>query len=197
MSLDLAILGFLNEHPRSGYDLKTQCFRGPVGTFWTADQAQIYRTLERLRSARLVAATRKRQASRPDRRVYEITRSGRETLLQQLGETAPLPRLRDPFLVQLYFAADLDDDALLSVLQARRDAHQVRLNELRQRSAELAGTAGGTAQRAIVLQQTALDGAISQHCAAIDWLDECLDAVRAGALPGSETGVGQRHLFGT
>jgi hypothetical protein len=33
--------------------------------------------------------------------------------------------------------------------------------------------------------------------AAIDWLDECIDAVQEGTLPGSARGTGQRHLFGT
>ena len=66
MSLDAAILGFLREHPRSGYDLKTRCFDDATKDFWTADQAQIYRTLERLQGAKLLTATRKRQAGKPD-----------------------------------------------------------------------------------------------------------------------------------
>ena len=80
MSLDAAILGFLGERPRSGYDLKTRCFDGAAKDFWTADQAQIYRTLERLQGSKLVTATRKRQAGKPDRKVYSITELGRRTL---------------------------------------------------------------------------------------------------------------------
>ena len=44
MSLDHAILGFLNYKPLSGYDLK-KVFDSSVRHFWYADQSQIYRTL--------------------------------------------------------------------------------------------------------------------------------------------------------
>lgn len=196
MSLDLAILGFLAEKPRSGYDLKTRCFEGPLRSFWTADQAQIYRTLERLRTARLVSVTRRRQATRPDRRIFEITHAGREALAEQLGTPTPLPPLRDPFLIQLYFAAALDDEALLAVLESRREEHQKRLEALRARAAELA-SGKDLDNRDAVLKQTAFDGAIAQQRALIDWLDDCVEAVRDGALPGSEQGIGQRHLFGS
>ena len=45
VSLELVILGLLDERPLTGYDLKTRGLSGAVGTLWTADQAQIYRTL--------------------------------------------------------------------------------------------------------------------------------------------------------
>jgi hypothetical protein len=45
MSLEFAILGFLNYQPYSGYDLK-KIFDTSVRHFWPADQSQIYRTLE-------------------------------------------------------------------------------------------------------------------------------------------------------
>ena len=95
MSLDAAILGFLGERPRSGYDLKTRCFDGAAKDFWTADQAQIYRTLERLQGSKLVTATRKRQAGKPDRKVYSITELGRRTLTAWLGVALSTDRTRE------------------------------------------------------------------------------------------------------
>ena len=47
MSLEYAILGFLNYSPMSGYDLK-KLFDNSVRHFWPADQSQIYRTLGKL-----------------------------------------------------------------------------------------------------------------------------------------------------
>ncbi len=197
MSLDHAILGLLAERPRSGYDLKTRCFDDALRPFWSADQAQIYRTLERLQDAKLVTSTRRRQAGRPDRRIYEITRSGREALDEWLASEQPLPAIRDPFLLQLYFGGSLDDAALMGVLEARRDHHIARLQDLNEHSARLA--AQHTADtRGSVLRQTALDGAVERERALASWLDDCIRAVRDGALPGSEVGgIGQRHLFGT
>lgn len=196
MSLELAILGFLSERPRSGYDLKNRCFSGPLGTLWTADQAQIYRTLERLKEAGLVDARRRRQSGRPDRRMFELTHDGAEKLAELLATSAPLPPLRDPFLVQLYFGAGLDDEHLLAVLRHRRSEHQERLELLRLESAELASATEATT-RASVMRQTALEGGMAQQAALIDWLDDCIQAVSDGVLPGSSTGIGQRHLFGS
>ncbi len=197
MSLDHAILGFLGEHPRSGYDLKTRCFDTEVGAFWTADQAQVYRTLERLQRSKFVSVTRRRQSGKPDRKIYEITYAGREELAAWLASAAPLPAFRDAFFLQLYFGASLEDDALLELLNVRRDAHQTRLGSLRADSAKLAAD-HSLSPRTMTLRQTAYDGAIARERAAVDWLDDCIEAVTQGALPGSAAeGVGQRHLFGS
>jgi len=198
VSLEIAILGFLAERPRSGYDLKTRCFTGPISVVWTADQAQIYRTLERLRDAGLVSVTRRRQASRPDRRIYEITTAGLEELAARVATPAHLPPLRDSFLVGLLFSASCDDASLMTVLETRRAEHQSKLHELREHATAFSAEGGEpVSARVTVLRQTALEGAMTHHRATIDWLDECIDAIRDGALPGSETGTGQRHLFAT
>jgi PadR family transcriptional regulator AphA len=196
VSLDLAILGFLSERAQSGYDLKTKRFGGALRTFWTADQAQIYRTLDRLQKEKLVTSRRRRQTSRPDRKIFELTTQGHEALAERSAGTDPLPAFRDPFLVQLFFSADLPDEELAGLLRARRHECQLRLDEIRACSADLASEQGVPA-RSAVLKQTALDGAVAQYRARIDWLDDCIQAVEEGALPGSETGSGQRHLFGS
>jgi len=197
VSLDHAILGFLSEHPRSGYDLKTRCFDRDARSFWTADQAQIYRTLDRLEGAKLVSVTRRRRSGRPDRKIFEITLAGREELASWLDSEIPVPPSRDAFFLQLHFASSLDDEALLNVLSRRREAHQARLDALRSDSAELARE-HSLAERTMTLRQTAFDGAIARERATVDWLDDCIEAVRQGVLPAShDQGIGQRHLFGS
>lgn len=197
MSLDYAILGLLADRPRSGYDLKRRCFDGPVSPFWSADQAQIYRTLDRLKESKAVSATRRRQAGRPDRRIYEMTSRGREILDAWLASSAPAVAPREPFLLRLYFGGTLSDDALLALMESQRSRHQERLDVLRAGVAELAADES-LSDRAATLRQTAFEGAITRERAAIDWLDDCIEAVNDGALPGSDSKeIGQRHLFGT
>jgi len=195
MSLEAAILGFLNERPRSGYDLKTRCFDHQAKPFWTADQAQIYRTLDRLQTSGLVSSTRKRQTGRPDRRIYALTDAGRQHLTSWLATDQSLPVPRDSFLLQLYFAAALDEPEIVLILEARRRAHQMRLETLRAEAAEVARAETPSA-RDIALRGAAYDGAIAQERASIDWLDDIVDAVKAGQLPTSGEGPGQQHLFG-
>lgn len=196
MSLEYAILGFLSERPRTGYDLKKRCFDDTLDGLWPADQAQIYRTLDRLSKSKLVVSRRRRQAGRPDQRIYELTPEGRWVLDAWLTEPTAPPPARDPLHLQIYFGHHTPDASLLSVLRAARDRHQARLDSLRAHAGRLAG-ADSAGERSDVLRQTAFDGAIALERAAIDWLDDCIDAVEKGALPGSTEGIGQRQLFGS
>lgn len=182
MSLDIAILGFLAEHPRTGYDLKRRCFAGPVSSFWTADQAQIYRTLERLKTAKLVRSTRRKRAGRPDRVTYELTSAGSAVLAEDLATPAPPVPTRDPFLVRLFFGASLTDEQLRVVLEREREAHIQRLERLEHHSHELAEQSE-LSPRAAVLKQTAIDGAVVRERALVEWLDVCIHAIDEGAVP--------------
>lgn len=192
MSLDAAILGFLGEQPRSGYDLKTRCFDDAAKDFWTADQAQIYRTLDRLQAAKLVSVTRKRQSGKPDRKVYSLTDLGRQALGAWLGTTVPLTPPRDALMLQLYFGAGSSDSQLAEHLGARRGLHQSRLDALRQH-AQLAARDARVSARQATLRDAAYAGAIAVERAAIDWLDDCLEGLSAGALPPLDE-ASQQHL---
>jgi DNA-binding PadR family transcriptional regulator len=174
VSLDYAILGFLQSGEMSGYDLKTRCFDRQASHYWTADQAQVYRTLDRLELAGDVTVARKRQRSRPDRKVYSITPSGEARLLAWAAEPHPLPPHRDPFLIQLRFSTGLTNTTLAETLEARRVEHQSRLEGLRSQRARLEGS-GEMPRRDARLQEMTLEAAIASERAAIDWLDDCLE----------------------
>jgi DNA-binding PadR family transcriptional regulator len=197
LSLEHAILGFLNARARSGYDLKTRCFDIEVRAFWSADQAQIYRTLERLRAGRLVSATRRRQSGKPDRKVYEITPAGRDAFARWETAATPLAAPRDAFLLQVFFSGEASDDAIAGLLSERRAAHQARLEDLRDEAIRLSRDHDAPA-RVAAMRQAAYDGAIAAERASIDWLDDILEAISDGLLPGSEVSEPgtQNPLFG-
>jgi DNA-binding PadR family transcriptional regulator len=73
MSLAHVILGLLQQQERTGYDLKTECFDDCISHLWPADQAQIYRTLDKLESQGWITCTVEIQHDRPNRKVYRIT----------------------------------------------------------------------------------------------------------------------------
>lgn len=196
MSLEYAILGLLSEKPRSGYDLKTRAFDRTLSALWPADQAQIYRTLDRLQKERMVTSTRKRQAGKPDRKVFSITDIGQGELRRWLDTAEPGAPARDPFMLQLHFGDALSDDELLGLLRSRRTVHVERLDRLHECSAELAAD-HSINPRAQILRQTTFDGAASRERSAIEWIDDCIAAISEGALPGDRSdGDGQRALFG-
>jgi len=113
MSLDHAILGFLNYHPYTGYDLK-KIFDSSVQHFWPADQSQIYRTLNRLTEKGYAEMEKVAQEDRPDRKVYHITESGREELMQWLAGPPPLDVPRSAPLIQVFFSGQLSDEEVLA-----------------------------------------------------------------------------------
>src|SRR5918994_812505 len=112
MSLRQAILGFLSVPPMSGYDLR-KAFAASVGHFWTADQAQIYRTL-----ARLMA-------------------DGRRELEAWLAAPDEAQPTREPFLLKLFFAGRLGPEPVRRILTHRLDAAEQQLAVLQVIAAEI------------------------------------------------------------
>lgn len=189
MALEFAILGFLSREAMTGYDLKTRCFDDAAGHLWTADQAQIYRTLERLSTRGLVRSRLVPQRGRPDRRLYAITERGRTALSAWLREPEPPPQVRDPFLLHLFLAPDLPDDEIALLLSGARDEYQRRLEHLRgQARDELDAWAGATGRtRDAELRRMTLTAGAAAARSAIDWVDDCIDRVRSG-LPSRDPG---------
>jgi DNA-binding PadR family transcriptional regulator len=139
MSLDYAILGFLNYQPFSGYELK-KMFDSSVRHFWTADQSQIYRTLTRLAGEGLAEVEHVAQSSRPDRKVYHITPAGREAFLQWLRGPFPVQEPRSGPLVQVFFSAQLSDDEIVEKFQMAAEIFRTLLARYEQVSEMAAET---------------------------------------------------------
>ncbi len=123
MSLEYAILGFLNYHPFTGYDLK-KAFDSSVRHFWPADQSQIYRTLADLTDHNWAEMKIVEQTDRPDRKVYRITPAGRAALRKWLLEPQPPKDNRNALLMQIFFAGQLSDAEALPIFE--RVAEQLR-----------------------------------------------------------------------
>ena len=182
MTLEYAILGFLEREPMSGYDLKTRCFDATVGHIWTADQAQVYRTLERLAKRGLARSRLVPQRGRPDRRVFSITPGGSGALASWLREAQDPAPLRDPLLLRLSLADALPDGEVLDVLAQARRGYQTRLETLRAQVSAPTPACAATDERGRELYRMTLRAAMSQTRTAIDWIDDCTDRI-TGGLP--------------
>ncbi|HIK11804.1 MAG TPA: PadR family transcriptional regulator [Oscillatoriaceae cyanobacterium M33_DOE_052] len=127
MSLAFVILGLLQQQQRTGYGLKTECFDDCIAHLWQADQAQIYRTLDKLEAQGFVTCTVEIQHDRPNRKIYTLTEAGTAAFTQWLQTHHPSPTLREPLLVQLHFAAQLSDVAIAHLLEQELEARQEKL----------------------------------------------------------------------
>jgi PadR family transcriptional regulator, regulatory protein AphA len=129
MSLDHAILGFLQYKPLSGYDLKVE-FDFSLQYSWPADQSHIYRTLARLAEKKWIETEVVRQDRRPDRKVYHITKKGREELLRWLSEPALNTDVRQAQLIQIFFSGHLSDEQIIKLFEGIAVLVRQRIPEL-------------------------------------------------------------------
>ncbi len=129
MSLAYVILGLLQQQEQTGYDLKNEGCDQSIAHLWPADQAQIYRTLDKLEVQGWINCTIEIQRDRPNRKVYGITEAGVAALTQWLQTHQPLPILREPLLAQLYFAAQLPNEAIIHLLEQELEARREKLAE--------------------------------------------------------------------
>ena len=130
MSLDHAILGFLRYGPLAGYDLKER-FDLSVQHFWPADQSQIYRILAKLDEQGYARVKLVEQENRPDRKVYTITKAGREELHRWLTTPLEMDDGRSASLVQVFFSGQLANQEILAIFQRAAEQCRSALEELR------------------------------------------------------------------
>jgi DNA-binding PadR family transcriptional regulator len=84
--LDVVVLGLLSDEPLYGYDLLER-FRDRSMGFWVdVAKASVYQVLKRLERDGSIAGKAQDGTRGPDRRVYTITRAGRERLRRGLIE---------------------------------------------------------------------------------------------------------------
>ncbi len=176
MSLSHAILGLLTVAPMTGYELKTQAFDNTIAHFWQADQTQIYRTLAAMAESGWVEGTLEIQEDRPNRKVYHITEAGREELQRWLKTKQPLPTYREPFLVQMFFAGELDKETILAHITQQRAAHQARLAHYE--SISIPSLKDPQLVHKRMFWQFTLEIGMAIERAYIDWLNHCEAVVR-------------------
>jgi PadR family transcriptional regulator AphA len=183
MSLEYAILGFLNYHPYSGYDLK-KIFDTSVRHFWQADQSQIYRTLSRLTEHGFIEMEKIAQQDRPDRKVYHITGSGRTELIKWLSSSPPLDESRSSPLVQVFFAGQLSDQEVLKKFEGFAAIMRTVLAQYDR----IPGTIGPyqreiNSPRENFFWMLTLENGIRNMRANLEWAESVIERVKNGQVP--------------
>jgi DNA-binding PadR family transcriptional regulator len=158
------ILSLLAKEPAHGYELRRRLAAalGPAGE--ALNPGQVYVTLSRLERAGLVQAKEVPQPSHPDKKVYELTASGRERVEQWLSDVtwskvAPLE-----FHLKLVVAAATRLADPVALVDSQR---LELLRELRQLQ-ELAQREPPDSDGALLLE-----GASLRLQADIRWLEVC------------------------
>ena len=131
------VLGMLTFGPRSGYDIKAVVDRS-TRFFWAASYGQIYPELRRLEEEGLIQGEDAPSGGR-SRRVYKITKAGRDALREWLFGPTVTIEYRDESLLRLFFADSLSREDALLLLEGRKKGHEEFLQVLREIEARPGG----------------------------------------------------------
>ncbi len=124
------LLGLLARGPKHGYELKGD-FEELLGGTWEINQGQVYLTLGRLERDGFVSSDVVPQDTRPDRKVYSITKLGRKELDRWAGEPVRDPvHLRDELILKVIVHDLLLSDDSHHLVWAQRQRHVELLSEL-------------------------------------------------------------------
>ena len=127
MALSHTILILLRETTQTGYEL-SKIFEDALSCFWKASHQQVYRELSKMEAQGFVKSEAIPQQGKPDKKLYQITESGRQEL-EDWFELPCIPTpIREDLLVKVLAGAYVPRPLLIQQLKARRSLHQAQLN---------------------------------------------------------------------
>lgn len=173
MILSRIILGMLAIGPMTGSDLKRH-FDSTVAHLWSADKAQIYRTLAALVEQGFASVTVVPGTNAPDRQEHHLTAAGRAALVGWLRSNLDRQPEREAFLARVFLADALDDVEVVALIERRRAAARERLAvyESIRAATPVPETRGER------LRLATLDHGIRHVQTELDWLDDVEEQLR-------------------
>ena len=130
LPLEQALLGLLMKGPLHGYDLHRRT-KSELGRIWYMGMSNVYNALKRLEQAGYVESILASQESRPPRKVYRVTRTGRKAFRDWVRQPAPnIRRLRVELLAKLYFLRTLGLKGAEKLIADQRTVCKERIDQL-------------------------------------------------------------------
>jgi len=161
----MPLLALLAKEPAHGYELRGRLVRVFGEVYPAPNIGQIYVTLQRLERDGLVRSQDVVQATRPNKRVYELTAAGRAALAAWIGKPGSEPRVRDDFFMKLALSPMAGAADRLELINRQR---RIYLNQMR----DLA-TLADTTNRGDPIPMLLVEGAMLHLQADLDWLERC------------------------
>ena len=129
-TLELAVLGLLQETPLHGYELRK---RLNLLLGWTRllSYGSLYPALKRMLRAGWITEVTTTAVSRRQRIVYQITPAGTEFFTSEITESGPAAWEDETFNMRFAFFSRTDAGVRLRILEGRRSRLQERLDRAR------------------------------------------------------------------
>ena len=126
MALAHTILTLFLEKPSSSYDISKR-FEDGISCYWNASQQQIYRELTKMEKEGLVERQIVTQEGKPNKKIYSITDSGRQKILDWTLQPTEPTVIREDLMVRILAAPHVPKERTIVELQRRRQLHAERL----------------------------------------------------------------------
>jgi PadR family transcriptional regulator, regulatory protein AphA len=121
--------------PLTVYQMK-RVVEGSIGNFWSFPHTSLYSETARLVEAGLLDERREGEGRR--RRLFTVTETGRDALLDWLNQpAAPPPEIRYPALLKLFFAGLAPPESTVDLAGEQVEAHAGRVRQLEEIEEEL------------------------------------------------------------
>lgn len=161
----LPLLALLAKEPAHGYELKNRLEQMFGDGYPSPNIGQVYLTLQRLEKAGLVSSQHVAQSARPNKRVYELTPAGRETVVEWLESTSDGPRVRDDFFMKLALGPLTGDIDRLGLINRQRRYYLAQMRELSRLAADNEDDSP--------VARLLIEGGLLHVQADLDWLERC------------------------
>ncbi len=161
----LPLLALLAKEPAHGYELKSRLEQMFGAAYPSPNIGQVYLTLQRLEKAGLVRSQDVTQATRPNKRVYELTPAGREEVVEWLESASDGPRVRDDFFMKLALGPLTGDVDRLGLINRQR---RYFLSQMRALTSLATDTNDSSP-----IERLLIEGALLHVQADLDWLERC------------------------
>lgn len=130
MDVRTLCLGILALGDATGYEIKKMVAEGSFSFFSEASYGSIYPALTKLTDEGLVACTAMPQTKRPDKKVYNLTDSGRAELTLSLRRDPGPDKNRSEFLASILFAEAVSPERVKDLIDDRIRQHRQKIDAL-------------------------------------------------------------------
>lgn len=175
MSLKYGILGFLSKWEASGYDLKKE-FDDVMSIFWHSHLSQIYPELNKLEKENLITSRVVTQPGKPDKKLYRITEHGLADLKHWLIAPPEAPKIKDSFLMHMFFMDNMPVEETLYQLKAYQKEREQRLHKMIRILKERWGSIQDrqVMNARILMSATVLKRGVEQELQYIEWCSQSI-----------------------
>ncbi len=121
MNIRTLCLGILSFGDATGYEIKKMAEDGLFSHFVEASYGSIYPALTRMTDEGLLTCRSEAQDGKPDKKVYSITKAGRDELTVALTTRPKKDKFKSEFLFILLMSEHLDQEHVCEVLAQRAE----------------------------------------------------------------------------